>query len=85
MNDKVILSKEVIDRCNAITYIKNGTSKSGVALYTCTICNAPTCIDDSFSNKGKNLVCCNCFQIHFNRNSRRMMNWIMSNDFENKH
>lgn len=78
-------SQEVVDRWNTITYSNNGTSRSSVALYTCALCNKPTCIDDSFSNKGKNLVCCNCFRTHFRHNSSMMMKWIMSNDFENKH
>jgi hypothetical protein len=74
------MSKVKIDKRNIQTFLKNGTSNSESMIYRCVLCECDTCIDNSASNQGKNLICMSCFRSNF-VNTTSAFRWIDSNDF----
>lgn len=52
-----------IDEHNLMMYQRG--QKSNAYVFKCVLCAHVTCIDDSYSNQGKNLVCQPCAREHF--------------------
>jgi hypothetical protein len=65
-----------IDKENIKLFRFYNTSNSNINYYKCVICQKPCCIENSFSNQGKKLVCLGCYAKEFHHNIKDMFDWI---------
>lgn len=45
-------------------------------IYTCVLCGKSVCLDDSFSNCGKRLICWECYYTKFNRDWYKVLKFM---------
>lgn len=67
---------------NRATFTKHGCERDSDYIYKCVICESPTCISDSFSNRGDHLICEVCYRTRF-ANSKEAFLWIDGQKVEN--
>lgn len=65
-----------IDADNIRTFKKHGLSKPSEDIYKCVTCGADTCLESSFSYKGRKLICVECAYKIFRNNYIGLFEWV---------
>ncbi len=69
------MSRGEINNKNIEIFQETGTLDPDERRFTCVLCGKPACIDESYSNQGKNLICWDCKNTRF-QDSETAYRWI---------
>ena len=71
-----------LDTVNIEVFKRTGFDNSAERRFRCVCCKKPICISDSFSSRGRRMICWSCYLKYFNNNILAAHAWMREGDHD---